>query len=742
MRCKANRFKVTFLVAAALAAALSLAIILVSGCTDRLAGELNANHKPVVYFVNIPPEGQSFSRNPVIHWVGTDDDGLIVFFDYHVATVQEVGGMDPIQYATEFFSQDLIVSMECDSVVTDTGLVEICDTTFRWSRLYVDLRGPEPRTTNVVAMSADLSDPVRQFVDQYVFLRAFDEQGLSSDIVYRLFSRNDNPPNTVIYGFRATDTPFVNAVDTGGIITGVRVRWAGTDPIDYPSDPPPFEFEWRLYGPYDDDQLATITEEYLIPVYLTNEGLIYRNVPGDDDTTFVRCDTATGLCDTLIVLETSATARGSVDTVFRVDDADFKNSPLGDDKLVYTSEEWILATNITMWNVFKNFHSDTTLQMNYMFWVRSRDDAGVPDPVPAYQALPVINPRYERDIAVLDFNGNLPAYPNNPISDDVKKAYWYDAINTWGAASGYDIIFDTTRITEGPMATMRSSPDFFWMPKFTAGVPIGELLKHKVLILYNDRIGAPGNDQLRSVYRAIDGGVNVWATMRCPVIGSSTEVPEFDVFPPVVNGERSYTRYFGVESVDYSAWFCHLPFLTDSHCDDKGFYQDFIGAFSRKPGEWPELAIDTALLHSNYKWMAMRQNTWDPIHPALPEVNWAVRSFGSEILYKYKSLYGQSHPLGFTFSFHGRPVAHRLETSLFRTVHFMFTPLAIETDSMQVVVNLVLDWLYDPSVGATINEVRYHDAPVRMSVSEARESYERRCQGYEDMLRAEEEMQR
>ncbi len=44
----------------------TVSMSLFSGCTDTIDGNVNANLKPIVQFVNIPPEGQQFSRNPEI----------------------------------------------------------------------------------------------------------------------------------------------------------------------------------------------------------------------------------------------------------------------------------------------------------------------------------------------------------------------------------------------------------------------------------------------------------------------------------------------------------------------------------------------------------------------------------------------------------------------------------------------------------------------------------------------------
>ncbi|MEA3296735.1 MAG: hypothetical protein U9R56_02590 [candidate division Zixibacteria bacterium] len=719
-----NKAKITLVLVAIGVAALSLSIAFTSSCTKRLDGEEFENRKPIVYFVNIPPAEHRFSRNPEIYWVGSDRDGIIVSFRYHVTTAVDMEGAAPLDYAMSLTDEE-------------------------WIQLEVDPKGPDPQTANTVSMSANLTDPVRSFVDQYIFVQAFDEEGLASDIIYRFFSRNDNPPITTIFGFGVSDTPFVNSIEPGGVVTGVKLRWEGNDQVDYPSDPPPFEFDWRLYGPYNDADTAIINDKYITEVYLTHEGLVYWKAGFadtlDDTTFYIYSDSLE--TDTLRVVNGSAhylywdldeetgdsawieyTVLGSVEEFFRVDDKDFLSSRFGQEaKLVQSSDGWTTAVTDTLWNVYRNYHSDTTLQMNFIFWTRSRDDALVPDPVPAFQALPVINPRYERDVAILNFNSTTENMPNYPRNADTIKSYWKNAIDTWGDHSGYKIDFDTTTIVNGPLAGTSSSPDYFWMKKYNSGVPIGELLKHKVLILYNDKVGSPGSDQWFTIYRAIDAGINVWLTMRCPLGNSMDDAAEFNITPPF-----DYIRYFGVVSMDFSGWFCHVPlpgFTTT--CKRKGFFQDFIGAYAKKDAEWPHLNIDTALLHSRYAWKMTSPvvfSYWDSLHPALPEVNWSSKLNEAEVLYKYKSLYGRSHPLGNDVSFEGAPVGQRYETSKFRTVHFNFTPLSIESDSMQIVVDSVMNWIYDPNVGVlTSDGIRYKDAPVRISVSEARENYRERC---------------
>ena len=137
-----------------------------------------------------------------------------------------------------------------------------------------------------------------------------------------------------------------------------------------------------------------------------------------------------------------------------------------------------------------------------------------------------------------------------------------------------------------------------------------------------------------------------------------------------------------------------------------------MGALSLDLGRWPNLSIDSTLLHRRYDWWGpyhwfkdsldlfggrfeMPGNADDMPIGALPGVGWAVRATETEAMYLYESLYGAEHFLGKSFSYNGRPVAHRLNRGMFRTVHWLFTPMPFDTTTMQVTVNNVLDWLWD-----------------------------------------------
>jgi hypothetical protein len=702
--------------------------ILIGACTDRLSGEFSANEPPVVFFTNIPPDGEQFSRNPVVYWYGTDRDGLIDYYRYHVWAVPDGNTMLP---------EDYIATVH-DSL---------------WTIIDVNPTAADQKTTNVVELQADSSDPVTSYVRQYVFLQAFDHEGMGSEIVYRLFSRNTNPPETEIFAIGEGITPFVNAVERGGASTGVFLRWRGSDPIDYPKDPPPLEFEWRLFGPYGGEGEPTVAEFYenfRIDVFLTREGKRYRN--GEYIYT---CDTTIAEeivieCDSFLVDKNNNAAMDAIYDNFgtdygrwkqflRINDADFASSEFnviaarssrGNPAL--PEDQWVMATADTIYNVFRDYPTDETIRRDFIFWVRCRDDAFVVDLAPPFIDFPVVEPRHERDVLVIDFSLAGPASPRYPA---VGRAYWRQWIDTWGekrmAAIGrpdstfqYD---DTTAVgtTEGIYR------DFIVANQMLSQAPISleSVLQHKVVVLVNDGVYRAGlhnpqyRGQVASVWRGIDAGVNAWLTMRATTIGGAFTSSAFGV--PV---SLNYIWYFGVSGTNFSGWMCHAGTIA---CGDTVRIEDFVGTYSLKPDVWPELDVDDSLHRVRYDWNPQAQFGlgYDSTLPAVPEVGWSIRVFGTDPIYLYKSLYGPNHPLGGNYVFEGAPVAHTFDRGFFRTINMNFTLTAIKQEQADSVVAVALNWLMEPwdiaeGRGAPAGVPHYNEnAPAKLTLDEARSNY-------------------
>ena len=708
---------------------LALSLLFAPACTDRLSGTQTPNQAPIIWFVNVPPDFTSTSTNLIVNWAGQDIDGQVVRYRYIVFREDTIANITGDTLPLD--------SMEVESFVSGT-LVTMPDSI--WTYLEVDPIAGDPKTSNIVPMSAQMDNPVNVFVCQFVFVQAFDELGASSKIIFRPFLRNDYPPDTRIRGFLGE--PFINDTVAGAAITGVHMNWVGSDVFDYPTDPPPFEFEWRLYGPYFKNFVDTLVptvwdslvDDFIKEVFVTYDARIFEC---GYDLSFEDCDTSwefdtTADPDTLIPVITCITIEidtiqvnniyGYRDTLFDVEDpafvSDSRFNRIADSSYdTLDGDVWVTDLGASMYDVYSQEPSDTTREEYFIFWVRSRDDAKVPDISPPYQEFTVIDPKFERDIGVVDVQ--LSFSVNARIRDSA-RVYWERAIQLWADNAGI-----TTNYTD--------SVDYI-VVSCASGICISlrQMLAHNVLIVVNDN-PYPGllvNPDLGGdLFTAIDGGVNIWMCGRAQIFGGEGAPPNFYFFeylPEWLSGlnqdpSTGYIHYFGVEDMMYSGWEWHIYNVPSLRIED------FVGATSLNEEKWPHLEIDTALLHRRYQWKG--HFPWMDDIAALPEINWFVRAVGSQYMYIYRSKYGAKHFLNDpNFDYQGKPVGHRLNRGLFRTVHFLFTPYALEEVTMQRTVDNILDWLYDPGKSSTPASLRYNDADMPITVQEVRERYWQRME--------------
>ncbi len=696
-----------------------------SGCAKRLEGETYANEKPIVWFVNVPPEGAKSSVNPIVNWMGQDRDGQIDFYRYLVVREDEIG--DSLSKPSGWNPSSEPLSEAEVRAFVDDMLLGMPDSL--WTVLLVRADSTDPHSSNIIPMSAQMDDPVRTYVPQFVFVQAFDEEGLGSDVAFRRFLRNDNPPETRIVAF-IPNVPFINSVLPSGPATGIRFRWQGSDAVDYPTDAPPFEFQWKLFGPYSDSLFLELIDSFETTVFVTNDARVFKfGLPPDTigwdtiwidsptifDTVPVLLPTSMIVCDTTYVggdpVETCDTIhidtlRGSnvygvVDTLLRVYDDDFLNSVF--DRVADSSHDeygnvWVTDTRDSIYNAYGNAPSDTTQSGRFVFVIRSRDDAHVPDLTPAYESFVVIDPKHERDILVSNWSGS--GHDNIAIQDSARN-FWDRAIGAWiNDPAGNDhtgVVFEPDI---DYMSNMSTLPD-------TAFLKL--LLKYKLSLVLQDAVqsGTWSNRSDRNKYAntlvGLQTGVNVWVMARVPLgrhLAYTESLRIHTALPP-------YQFFFGVQQTTFPGWGEGLRQGGDGYGYGRPRPEHFIGTLSLDPDQWPELAIDTALLRTRYEWNGSLEPLAPPFYPylselgALPQTGWCVRTFDTEVMYLFKSLYGQEHAIRSELSFHGRPVAIRLNRGLFRTVHFMFSPLAIEETAGFEMINGVLSWLYDGRVELT-----------------------------------------
>lgn len=693
-----------------------------SGCTKKLSGTSVENQRPIVWFVNVPPEGAESSVNPIVNWVGQDQDGVIDYFRYMVVREDAAGQAlgKPVDWRP---TDDPLTEAEIQSYI-DGFLMTMADTL--WTYLYVDDETGNPQTSAIVPMQAEIDDPVRTLVPQFVFIQAFDESGLGSLVEARRFFRNDNPPDTeLLRKFNVENSVFINSAIPTGSATGIRLRWQGADILDHPSEPPPFEFQWKVFGPYTDAEYAALLDSFQVPVFVSNDAQIFRyGIPpleiidsivcdslGVCDTfgyllptLYIVCDTTfeNGMevyeCDTLVIdTISSSNVYGKVDTILRVFDDDFINSPefnrVADSSNDGLGNVWVDDVADSLYNLYGNYPSDTSLEMNFLFWIRSRDDADVADLTPDYASLRVIEPKHERDIFVLDLRPATGSH--RPFPDTTRQ--WFDRIlQAWiqTRPNAADMEFDVTQ-------DYASGGQYCCSEELKAKF-LRAMLSYKVMIVYCDNIqmAVSWGEQNESttllpfVYTGLTADVNVW------VIGRNLFHGTFDTEQySVKQMSPSYAAFFGVSSTTFTGWGRSL-FYDPAN---RSAIQDFTVALSIDPARWPDLPIDSANNRNRYVWLDTRPSGkadyfaayYQPKN-ALPEVGWQSRTFETEVQYLYGSYYGESeHPSGAEYTLSGRPVAHRLNRGLFRTAHWKFSPMAMDEAQAQPVINSMMNWLYD-----------------------------------------------
>ena len=698
-----------------------------SGCDKEISGDSRYNSDPEVFFVNIPEQGARFSSDTTIYWYGTDIDGFITSYRYAVIRSEEVGS-DP----------EAFLSSDRKSLILNDSLAN-------WVDITVNVTNTG--TSDRVQMSADISDPVRMYVASYIFLQATDNLGAKSIIEYRWFQKNNHFPNTYL-SVRDVGDPYINALNPEGLLEGVEMSWSGDDPIDYPRNPPPFQFRWKIFGPYSDSVISVIDSAYVDLVFVDNYGDLY--LPGDTIYIFSTLDT-TFDADTVVSID-SVYNEVAVDdqqlgnpygrwqnvllgvdshldslavhpdSLSRLDDLVILNSTLIDSSL-----DWTYDLSANVYDLFRDevipAGGDTTRQLNFITWCQARDDADVPDIIPAFDYISAIEPKFERDVLVLDMTRyraashyNFAVFPQRPIRDTIfgVKTYYSKFINTWkpGSFDADNILPDALIEDQNVNYSRRGTTQDYYPVRVLSGegvskIPLREILKHKQILFIKD--DAADGIPLESIdglaaLEGINAGINAWIMGRAAA-GIGDQDPRTGKYYPFIS--EPLRGYFGVDGLVQEGWTDSLSIYPDGTLEYPRL-EDFIGALPLLPDEFPALVIDTALLEANYLWdesvdYPFRwEDTGEMIRGALPEVGYVQRGYGTEPLYLYNTIWNRDgiSPPYYITERQGAVVAIRKETPFFRTAHFCFTFMATDQDVSQQVFNRMMDWLsYQPFIG-------------------------------------------
>jgi len=357
--------------------------------------------------------------------------------------------------------------------------------------------------------------------------------------------------------------------------------------------------------------------------------------------------------------------------------------------------EWTSATGEILYNVFYNtpFNKDTTSQYNFLLWCESRDDSKVIDAIPDFQWISVIDPKFEREVIILDFTQQgvtITTSPNAALITPTNyvKSVLGNLINRYGSSNlGKDNVFDFNLLpcvyyvkSNGSLDSINfpaygTTQDYYAIQTIRTSysalvnyhmVSLREFLKHKIIFIIKDNINYALNMQgsadnpygmleLISVVDGLNAGMSCWSMSRDAFGGTpDSPVPEFSSAL-----SDAYRSYFGVLRIFMEGWAGAVQNRDEELWTRTRRNENFIGAdvINDFKGAFPPLKIDTTLLEQRYYWYINTPPTlvkypfrWDACMPelsgqmivgALPEVGFVEKAPSSLVkaIYLYKSCY-------------------------------------------------------------------------------------------------------
>lgn len=245
---------------------LVVAVIVAISCA-KYEGTVRTNQIPIVEFATTPQDSSLFNAAPIISWFGRDPDGFVEY--YHYADI-----VDPSAIANP---RSYLNQIPRDAWVTTAA------------------------TNDTIILLTTVGDTM----EHIFYLKATDDRGGESEIVYRRFWRTNQPPN--IPELRApnsdnwsnrtdvADTLF--CIDTpNDLWPGIPINWRGSDPDDRVDRQIELQYKYYLIkAPNDTIQrfvsrnwtnVKTITlsglesGSYRFEVYSRDDGLIVSRLPG------------------------------------------------------------------------------------------------------------------------------------------------------------------------------------------------------------------------------------------------------------------------------------------------------------------------------------------------------------------------------------------------------------------------------------------------------------------------------
>ncbi|MFH2036492.1 MAG: hypothetical protein ABIJ45_08830, partial [Candidatus Zixiibacteriota bacterium] len=488
----------------------------------------------------------------------------------------------------------------------------------------------------------------------------------------------------------------------GGVLQGVSISWEGSDNIDYPRNPPPFEYQWKLFGPYDSTQMQFINSVAIEDVFVSYNGDFLQT----GDTIAFRYDTTTtGDVDTIAIIVDDL-ARGNpygewqewmnlmtLDTLTAATGL-LLNTIVEESFDPLSGEPWVTNERANIYDVYRNVNIDTTSQYNFLFWCQSRDDSQVPDSIAAFHWLAAIEPKFEREVIIIDATQykksginfwNWPIFPqstgNNSYDsllqiksrEPLVKRVFGTMVNNWAGFGKFDIDTKLPNVTPIECGNAieyenyHATQDYYPIIKLASceaqnipAVTLRDILKHKRILLIKDSPGMPldmTNPILVSVIDGLNAGMSCWSMVRNPFNGYPPD-PTFGGTNSCAGQgwtvDEAYQEYFGIACMHHTGWVGQINY----DLENPGIrIEDFVGTEPSVPTaqfnqSMPSLRVDLDLLEDSYIWIPGNRSfgnydfrcwvTGEILIGALPEVGYVQKSTFAEAIYNYVSIYGNS----------------------------------------------------------------------------------------------------
>lgn len=619
--------------------------MLLWACSTKPTDSLPDNARPLVEIVNIPPTNSHFTQSPVINWYGTDSDGYIIMYEYAVIAFSDIpSSVD----TTDIEALKAFAETEIKYASEGTDCVPAC-----WT--IVDVNETDSPTRQRVELVAG-ADPV-DTVKQYFFVRAVDDDSTRSEIKISIYSRNNNPPTTLIKT-TPESTGFYDLPETTPTYKGIYFEWEGEDKIDFPSDvdQPTFDFYYQVFGPFAEGEIEYDEDWNLI------SGL---------DTTAVQP-----------IIESQDSLTGSV---------------------------WVLDTDQRFYDLWRNEpDSDTTRVGYFVLKVTARDDAAVPDKTPAYKVFKAIDPKFENDVLVYyPINGFHVNSPGAIFNDEwLQKDYFPD--DFYIEADMVDYFYEIFEEAGYPIPTILRGD------AANPNLPSKELLaKYKLYVVLEDgELVNLTKSHFARFAKYLDLGGNVWLFGTNP-FGPYHSAPEpglksFDVD----NKDEVETipfDYFNVLAQYRGGWAYSYLNNRNAWRPNSGKVlppanDDFIGTEALPGTGFPELSVNLpkvkrTYIHSFAPELYFNKPWMNIDFKGAPNANYFVRDVFSEPIYLYKSAYGENIPdsiKAYINPLQGRVTGLRYSSNNFKTAVFGFSLWCLEREGAVDAIRRMIDWFLEP----------------------------------------------